>query len=220
MPQAVVRPSLAIADERTERRPGSDAVRGFDGRGSHGQSRAIATAANHGRRQESTGGNARDAMHAHSEPAQPVTGRQQRRRVQAVPFHAHKSPPWHSPPVEFKSDARRLWAHGTTLGPRKCGLSGAITAPKDRFHVITQLNARDGPAKGRTSVLIDEERVLETRAEPSARNDRSMRTSTGQSPGQLHRWMRRVARLGLPSLLAQCPWQAPVPPVHASLDGT
>ena len=114
----------------------------------------------------------------------------------------------------FKSDS------AATLGPRKCGLSGAITAHNDRFHFITQLNARDGPAKGRTSVLIDEERVLETRAEPSARNDRSMRTSTGQSPGQLHRWMRRVARLGLPSLLAQCPWQAPVPPVHASLDRT
>ena len=113
---------------------------------------------------------------------------------------------------DFKSAA--------TLGPRKCGLSGAITAPNDRLHVIPQLNARDGPAKGRKSVLIDEERVLETRAEPSARNDRSMRTSTGQSPGQLHRWMRRVARLGLPSLLAQCPWQAPVPPVHASLDRT
>ena len=155
-------------------------------------------------------------MHAHSEPAQPVTGRQQRRRVQAVPFHAQE-------PHGAAPGSRIQERCAATLGPRKCGkcgLSGAITAPNDRFHVITQLNARDGPAKGRTSVLIDEERVLETRAEPSARNDRSMRTSTGQSPGQLHRWMRRVARLGLPSLLAQCPWQAPVPPVHASLDRT
>ena len=208
MPQAVVRPSLAIADKRTKRRPVSDAVRGFDGRGSHEQSRAIATAANHGRRQESTGGDARDAMHAHSEPAQPVTGRQKAAAVQAVPLPAepHGTAP-----------GKRCEA---TLGPRKCGLSGAITAPNDRFYVITQLNARDGHANGRTSVLIDEERVLETRAEPSARNDRSMRTSTGQSPGQSHRWMRRVARLGLASLLAQCPWQAPVPPVHASLDRT
>ena len=155
-------------------------------------------------------------MHAHSEPAQPVTGRQQRCRVQAVPFHAQElhAMAWRSPGFENSK------AFAATLGPRKCGLSGAITAPNDRFYVITQLNARDGPAKGRTSVLVDEERVLETRAEPSARNDRSMRTSTGQSPGQLHRWMRRVARLGLPSLLAQCPWQAPVPPVHASLDRT
>jgi hypothetical protein len=186
MPQAVVRPSLAIADERTERRPVSDAVRGFDGRGSHGQSRAIATAANHGRRQESTGGNARDAMHAHSEPAQPVTGRQQRRRVQAVPFHARSG---HSPGIEISkamrgdsgpTEVRTALSRpqkspmaqpgfeiskercAAPLGPRKCGkcgLSGAITAPNDRFHVITQLNARDGPAKGRTSVLIDEERV-------------------------------------------------------------
>ena len=44
---------------------------------------------------------------------------------------------------DFKSAA--------TLGPRKCGLSGAITAPNDRFYVITQLNARDGPANGRLS---------------------------------------------------------------------
>ena len=207
MPQAVVRPSLAIADERTERRPVSDAVRGFDGRGSHGQSRAIATAANHGRRQESTC----DACALRTSAASD-------RPTAAAPGPScalsRSRAPWHSPGSRIQKRC------AATLGPRKCGLSGAITAPKDRFHVITQLNARDGPAKGRTSVLIDEERVLETRAEPSARNDRSMRTSTGQSPGQLHRWMRRVARLGLPSLLAQCPWQAPVPPVHASLDRT
>ena len=44
-----------------------------------------------------------------------------------------------------------------TLGPRKCGQSGAITTPNDRCHATTQLNARDGPANGRTSALIDED---------------------------------------------------------------
>ena len=154
-----------------------------------------------------------------TEPAQPVTGRQQRQRVEAVPL-SRPNEELHGPGCTQSRFREFKMRRAATLGPRKCGLSGAITAPNDRFHVITQLSARGGPAKGRTSVLIDEERVLEPRAEPSARNDRSMRTSTGQSPGQLHRWMRRVAYRGLPSLLAQCPWQAPVPPVHASLDRT
>ena len=93
-------------------------------------------------------------MHAHPEPARPVTGRQQRQRSKLCPFTPARGAQSRPRVREFLK--KRCAA---TLGPRKCGLSGAITAPNDRCHAITQLNARDGPAKGRTSVLIDEERV-------------------------------------------------------------
>ena len=63
-------------------------------------------------------------MHAHSEPAQPVTGRQQRRRVQAVPFHASGAP-MAQPRVRNSEKAmrgdsgptERLWAHGSADCP-------------------------------------------------------------------------------------------------------
>ena len=182
MPQAVVRPSLAIADERTERRPVSDAVRGFDGRGSHGQSRAIATAANHGRRQESTcDACALRTSAASDRPTAAAPGpscalSRSRAPWRSSGFENSKAMRGDSGPTEVRTALSRPQKSpmaqpgfeiskercAAPLGPRKCGkcgLSGAITAPNDRFHVITQLNARDGPAKGRTSVLIDEERV-------------------------------------------------------------
>ena len=62
-------------------------------------------------------------------------------------------PPHGTAPVrEFKSDARQLWAHERYASSRE------KTPPIDGFHATTQLNVRDGLAKGRTSDLIDKMR--------------------------------------------------------------
>jgi hypothetical protein len=156
MPQAVVRPSLAIADKRTKQRPVSDAARGFrvDAMWSR-LARTIEGDSNCGKSRTAAGVNRRKCAGCDACALRTSAASGRPTAAAAGPSCALSRIGAHgtAPGSRIQSDARRL-------GPRKCGLSGAITAPNDRFHVITQLNARDGPAKGRTSVLIDEERVF------------------------------------------------------------
>lgn len=96
------------------------------------------------------------AMHARSESAQPVKGRQQWQRVQAVPFHAHTT--WHQHGTATGSlNSAMGWNGMETLGPRKFASSRETTPPIDCFNATMQLNARDGLANGRASELTDED---------------------------------------------------------------
>ena len=99
------------------------------------------TAENHGRRHESTGGKAHGGIHARSESARPVTGRQQ--------WLCHGTAPGSR--IQMMR-SRQLWAHERYASSRE------KTPPIDGFHATTQLNVRDGLAKGRTSELIDKMR--------------------------------------------------------------
>ena len=116
------------------------------------------TAENHGRRHESTGGKAHGGIHARSESARPVTGRQT--SASCAIFTPH---PEHHPNKSMHGTApgsriqmmrsRQLWAHERYASSRE------KTPPIDGFHATTQLNARDWLAKGRHVWLIDEDTV-------------------------------------------------------------
>ena len=61
--------------------------------------------------------------------------------------------PWHGPGSRIQMmRSRQLWAHERYASSRE------KTPPIDGFHATTQLNVRDGLAKGRTSELIDKMR--------------------------------------------------------------